>query len=83
MSYPTPLSPWFVVQRIGKRGVLEFYHSPVTEPREGEPVELFTQTKSIVMLFQTLQQASRVAEAEAAEVRVLYSKEGAKEFGRG
>ena len=75
MNYPTVLSPWFAVQRLDKKGKLEYYHSV----EDGEP---FRSTKGTSMLFTTLQSASRVALAEVAEVRVIFDKDGANEFGR-
>jgi hypothetical protein len=44
---------------------------------------LWTADKKVALLFMSLQQAARVAGAEAAEVRVLTTRDEAKEFGRG
>jgi hypothetical protein len=82
MSYPTPLGPWFVVQRLNydEHDVprfMEYYqHS-----EEGNG--LWTPNKKLALLLMSLHQAARVAEAETAEVRVLSSKAEADEFGRG
>jgi hypothetical protein len=76
MSQPTVLSPWFIVQRLRADGHMEFYQSAV----EGDGT--FTTVRVFSMLFMSLQSASRVAEAEAAEVRALFNKEHAREFGR-
>jgi hypothetical protein len=81
MSYPTYLGPWHVVQRLtfndddAITGV-EYYQAS----DEGD--ESWTTIKDRALLFMTINQAGRVADAETAEVRTLYSKEGAKEFGR-
>lgn len=80
MSFPTALSPWFVVFREGpKEGETEYYRSPENE----SDVKLFTVQRGLSMLFTNLQSAARVAASEGAMIRVLVDKEGAKEFGRG
>lgn len=79
MSFPTTLSPWYVVQRITSRDEMEYYRSDLAAPEESAT---FTNKRAFAMLFMNLQSAARVADAEAAEVRVLYSKDHAKEFGR-
>lgn len=88
MSFPTTLSPWFVVQRIGCEcnpaaggvcecgGAMEYY----TNADEGTTIFQFDPRRA--MLFMSLAQASRVALSEGAEVRVLATKEEADEFGR-
>lgn len=78
MSFPTSLSPWFVVQRMGKNGHMEFYRMPNND----EDKELFTQVKGLAMCFTNLSSAARIATVEVAEIRALASKEDAKEFGR-
>ena len=80
MSYPTVLSPWFVIfrQRLIP-GDIEFYRSP----NEADDTEIFTQQRAMAMLFTNIQSAARVAASERAMIRVLVDKEGAKEFGRG
>lgn len=77
---PTPLSPWYVVQRflsLSNLGDMEYY-TMANEP--GEPD--FTSNKGIAMLFPTFQTAMRIADATGADVRVLWNKEHVKEFGR-
>ncbi len=83
MSFPTVLSPWFVVQRL--RDIdpintdyvgMEYY----TSMEDGGPT--WTQNKHLAMLFMSLGSAARVANGEVAEVRVLTMKEEAKLFGR-
>lgn len=81
MSYPTTLGPWFVVQRlIHENDVilgLEYYqHSD-----DGE--ELWVRDPKLALLFMSLQSAARVADSTEAQVRVLTSRDNAKEFGRG
>ena len=80
MSFPTPLSPWFVVFRETKKpGATEYYRSPENE----SDIQLFTEQAGLAMLFTHLLSASRVADAEGAMIRALVSKDDAKEFGRG
>lgn len=80
MSYPTPLSPWFVVYRAGKTpDITEYYRSPENE----SDLSLFTPLAGLAMLFTNIQSAARVAASEGAMIRVLVTKEDAKEFGRG
>lgn len=76
MSYPTPLSPWFIVQRLRSDGHMEYYKS------EDDGAGTFTTVKGLSMLFMSFPSALRVAEAEVAEVRALGTKEHAHEFGR-
>lgn len=76
VSQPTVLSPWFIVQRLRTDGHLEFYQSAA----EGDGS--FTTVKGLSMLFMSLQSASRVAESERAEVRALFTRGHASEFGR-
>lgn len=80
MSYPTTLSPYYVVYRPGsKLGTLEYYRSPA----DTADTKLFTEQRGLAMLFTNLNSAARVATSEGAEIRVLFSKEDAEEFGRG
>lgn len=76
MSYPTTLSPWFVVQRLSPKGHMEYF-------RNADETTEFSTTKGLAMLFTHLPSAARTATAEVAEVRVLTDREDAKEFGRG
>lgn len=81
MSYPTTLGPWFVVQRLTFESTniitgVEYYQ----HAEDGD--DLWTGDKKVALMFMSLHHAARVAEAEAAEVRVLSSREDAKEFGR-
>lgn len=72
---PGILNPWFVVQKLNENRHMVFFHSV----DEGDP---FSPIKGTALLFMSLHSASRVALAEAAEVRVLFSNDDAKEFGR-
>ncbi len=82
MSYPTTLGPWFVVQRINYSGLdVPMYMEYYQHAEDGDG--LWTQDKKVALLFMSIQQAARVAEAETAEVRVLTTKDEAREFGRG
>ncbi len=76
MSHPTILSPWFIVQRRRDDGHVEYYQSA----SEGDAT--FTLKRTFSMLFMSLQSAARVADAEAGEVRALFNREHAHEFGR-
>jgi len=94
VSFPTPLSPWFVVQRVkeedgsisGDYLGLEFYSESIDIPgyREGVEenivVQGFSMEPSHALVFTNLMNAARVARAEEAHVRVLASKEDLKEF---
>ncbi len=80
MSYPTVLSPWFVVQRNAseeKPSAPEYY----TNANEGAE-DQFTAVKRDAMLFVNLAAAARVASTNVAIIRVLTSKDDLKEFGR-
>lgn len=82
MSHPSQLGPWFCIQRLtydenDKITGYEYYQH--AEDGDG----LWTADKKVALLFMSLQQAARVAGAEAAEVRVLTTRDEAKEFGRG
>jgi hypothetical protein len=75
------LGPWFVVQRINYSGLdvplfMEYYQ----HAEDGD--DMWTPNKKVALLFMSIQQAARVAQAETAEVRVLTTKEEAKEFDR-
>lgn len=80
VSHPTILGPWFVVQRMeyndtmGPLG-MRYYTSMDDGGRT------FTAEKKRALIFASLHSASSVAAAETAEVRVLSSREDAKEFG--
>lgn len=76
MTFPTILSPWFVVQRgaILDEYDVEFYTN------DGSGLESWSKNPKQAMLFMSLAGASRVADAEGAIVRVIYSKETAREF---
>ena len=81
MSYPTTLSPWYVVYRPSKKDT-EYYRSP-EGTTEAEDKILFTESKRTALLFTHLQSAARVATSEGARIRVLVTREEAEEFGRG
>jgi hypothetical protein len=79
MSHPTMLSPWFIVQRVRvdkeiDASYVEYWTS------DGEGTLAWSRNPHQAMLFMGLQSAARVAEAEVAEVRVLYNKDGLREF---
>ena len=79
MSFPSVLGPWFVVQKFKSLAMLgEMYYYRSQE----EGGDCFTESKRGALLFMSLASAARVAAAEGAEVRVLTTKEEAKEFGR-
>jgi len=74
---PTPISPWFVVQRRIGINTIQFWAD--AEISEDE----WTTNKGTAALFYNLPAASRLASAWDAEVRALTSLTEAKEFGRG
>lgn len=83
MSFPTLLSPWYVVQKMKSDGTisgdylgLEYYTSQEEADRS------FQTDPRKAMLFMSLPAAARVASSEGAEIRVLTSKEEANAFGR-
>ncbi len=75
MNGPSKMQPWYVVQKLGKRGDMLYFHSVDS----GSP---FRPTKGTSLLFTNFLSAVQVAEVEVAEIRVLYNDEGSKEFGR-
>lgn len=81
MSHPTVLSPWFVVQRLRDDGHVEYYQSP-DECALNHGDTTFTTKRTFSMLFMSFQSAARVADATAGEVRALFNREHAHEFGR-
>jgi len=89
MSYPTPLGPWFVVQRLNYGDETIAGGGPPTDvhmeyyqhAEDGD--EMWIRDKRRALLLMSIQQAARIAEAETAEVRCLSSKKEAQEFGRG
>lgn len=78
MTFPTPLNPWYVVQRLRllDGDGLEYYRS--TDDGAG----MFSADPHEAMLFMSLGAASRVADSESAHIRVLTRKEDLKEFAR-
>lgn len=76
MTYPTLLSPWYVVVRT--RYLDEGYEYWTTD---GEGKDSWSSYPKQAMLFMSLLAAARVATADGiAEVRVIYSKESLEEF---
>jgi hypothetical protein len=88
MSFPTPMSPWFVVFRHEDGGAREYYVSevevPVIDPEATvlRPEQGFTRKKAEAMVFTNLVNAARVARIEVAEVLVLSSKDDLAAFNR-
>lgn len=82
MTLPSLHSPWFVVQRVvgldcmDSDAYVEYYTSMEDDEKT------FSSDAKRAMLFAALTSASRVAEAEGAEIRVLRNEADAKEFGR-
>lgn len=77
MSFPTVLSPYFIVFEDRPEG-RRFYRSPV----EAGPGEEWTTDKSYALLMMSLSSAARVALTLNAEVKVIWTKEHLREFGR-
>lgn len=81
---PTLLSPWYVVQR----NKTYKYNGP--EPHENTVQEYWSVAEDEkgawtvdphqAMIFMALISAKRIADAEVAEVRVLYDNTGYREF---
>jgi hypothetical protein len=80
-SFPTVLSPWFVVQKFKSLGMAgqQYFFCAV----EIADSDCWTESKRNAMLFMSIHSAARVAQAEAGEIRALVTKEEADEFGRG
>lgn len=79
MTFPTMLSPWYVVCRISDQttaGVilLEYWSN------DGEGQFAWVSNPHEAMIFMNINSAARVADSDGGIVRVLYNKEGAKEF---
>jgi hypothetical protein len=79
MSFPTVLSPWYIVQQQveGERGL---EGGTVYYRNDPEGAGTWTSHASMAMLFMSLQAASRIAHALGAEVRVLTTKEDLAPF---
>ena len=71
------MSPYYIVQNVVEEHIISYYIAP-----EEAYEKTFSKNKKLVLLFTSLQSASRVADSTDAEVRVLYNKEHLKEFGR-
>ena len=82
MSYPTVLGPWYVVQRMKSDGTISGDYVGMEYYTMADEETMWTEDKKRAMIFATLQQASRIAESEVAEVRVLMCKAEAEEFDR-
>lgn len=88
MSYPTPMSPWFVVFRQPEFGQREYYVSEVEvaviDPENTvlRPEQGFSLKPQDALPFTNLSSAARVARIEVAEILVLTSKEDMKVYGR-
>ena len=80
MNFPTVLSPWYVVQKFRTLSHLGemYYYTAVEDADE----DAFDEKPEKAMLFMSLTAAARVAASEGAEVRVLTTKDEAKEFRR-
>lgn len=74
---PTPLSPWFVVQKYTPGGT-RYYSSP----DDIDDTKQWGETQHGAMLFMNLQSAARVATALDGEVRCLWTRDQIREFGR-
>lgn len=86
MSYPTVLSPWYVVQTLTREGGVhdvgerEVYMEYYAAEEDGSTV--FQQDKRRAMLFMSLRSAARSVREGIDEIRVLTTEAEAKEFGR-
>lgn len=82
MTYPTLLSPWYVVQQYSVKKSDVDTLTVLTEywTTDGEGKDSWSDNPHAAMIFMTLSAAARVSDAEVAEVRVIYSKEGLEQF---
>jgi hypothetical protein len=77
MTFPTTLNPWFVVQRVRETNdrATEYWST------DGEGAEAWVTNPHQAMLFMQLSSAARIAATDTdAIVRVIYSKDGLREF---
>lgn len=83
MSFPTPLNPWYVVQRLTTTAepTVEMSYA-VSNYDQDDSTAMFSTNKKDALLFMSLASAARVALSEGAEVRVLTTKDATKEFSR-
>jgi len=75
-SFPTVLSPWYVVQRLMGPMFSPQYYRAV----ESEDTPALTNEAHEAMLVMSLSTAVRLARSVGGEVRVLTSKEELAEF---
>ena len=75
-KYPTPEAPWYVVYYEGIKGIT-YYQSSYSEYDD-----TFHKSKVGAQTFVNLKGAVMVARATEASIRVLFSADEAKEFGR-
>lgn len=74
-SFPTVLSPWYIVQRLmGPMFSPQYYRA------SDDDAPALTNNAHEAMLMHSLQTAVRVARAIGGEVRVLTSKDELAEF---
>jgi len=75
MSFPTHLSPWFVVQRVTEGSQTDYWTT------DGEGTLAWTTNPQSAMLFMQLSSAARVADStEDALVVAVYSKEALTKY---
>lgn len=77
MSFPTHLNPWYVVQKLI---TVDTDNAFVYWSTDGEGTMAWVGNPHQAMLFMSLSSAARVANAELAQVRVIYDKEGLRQF---
>ncbi len=77
MTFPTGLSPWYVVFRIHFAGADTSIEYWTTDHEEQKP---WTTNPNQAMLFMNLSSAARVADSDAGLVQVIYNKDGLREF---
>jgi hypothetical protein len=83
MTFPTTLNPWFVVLKhsVEKRDVDTLDVLTTYWSTDGEGAEAWVTNPHQAMLFMQLSSAARIAATDTdAIVRVIYSKDGLREF---
>jgi hypothetical protein len=83
VTYPTTLSPWFVIARVKvlDSGEIEYYTMVGCEDITSPP--RFTLNKKEAMLFTNLASAKRVRDSDVdCLIVVLCTKEDLREYGR-
>lgn len=75
--FPSLFEPWYIVFKVDEKGVFSFY----SQVWDSTPAEMWTTTKGRARICTNVRDAARIAGAEQAMVRLLFTADEAKEFG--